>query len=127
MHPRLPPRIARLLLAGTIPPGFDTPCWIFTGRWTTGNGYAKTLWRGSHRVLHRVVWEIIVGWICPGFLLDHKCRNRGCSNPDHLTPVPHEVNTRRGAAKLFKRREEYQSTYDEAELCDALRSGAILE
>ena len=95
---RLPHRIAVLLM-----PEPNSGCWLFVGMWTTGNGYGKTKWRGSDRVLHRVVYELIVGWICPGIFLDHKCRVRSCCNPSHLDPVYHEINTHRGNAVLFRR------------------------
>lgn len=86
-------------------------CWVFTGSWTTGNGYGKTRWEGHDRVLHRVVWEILVGPICPTFQLDHKCRVRCCCNPGHLDPVTPGVNTHRGEATLFKRREDYEVSF----------------
>lgn len=85
----------------------NSGCWLFVGRWTTGNGYGKTYWKGVHMVLHRVVWLLIKGWICPGIKLDHKCRVRACCNPDHLDPVYDVVNTHRGRAVLYKRKEDY--------------------
>lgn len=104
----LPERIHKLLCVDPV-----TGCWLFVGKWTTGNGYAKTYWQGAHRVLHRVVWTILRGPICPGFVLDHKkeCRNRLCSNPDHLDPVTSDVNTARGNGVLtqFKPRAQYEA------------------
>lgn len=100
---RLPDRIRKLLRVDET-----TGCWLFTGKWTTGNGYGKTKWRGSHRVLHRVVWEIVMGHICPGFLLDHTCRVRSCCNPAHLAPVPPVINVLRGDAVLFKQKDDYE-------------------
>lgn len=94
---RLPARIQDLLM-----PEPNSGCWLFVGTWTTGNGYGKTYWRGAHRVLHRVVYEILMGEIAPGLVLDHTCRVRACSNPDHLEPVTQQVNTLRGNAVLFR-------------------------
>lgn len=98
----LPPRIRKLLTVCPI-----SGCWVFVGRWTTGKGHAKTMWQGHHVMLHRVVYSLLVAPVCWWLNLDHLCRFRGCSNPDHLEPVPPVVNTRRGEAKLFKRRAEY--------------------
>lgn len=82
----------------------ETGCWLWTGRWTTGNGYGKVSWQGKHRVAHRIVYGLLV---CietandPTKQLDHTCRNRGCCNPSHLEPVSPQENTRRGNAVLF--------------------------
>ena len=39
------------------------------------------------RKAHRVVWEHTVGLIPQGVHLHHVCRNRTCTNPDHLEPL----------------------------------------
>lgn len=97
----VPPRLQKLLRVS------DTGCWLFTGKWNSGNGYGKTYWKGKHTGVHRAVWEATVGPICPTFLLDHECKVRHCANPAHLAPCPNVVNTRRGKATLYKRAEEY--------------------
>ena len=51
---------------------------------------------GTAKKAHRVSWELLVGPIPEGLELDHLCRNHGCVNPDHLEPVTHAVNVRRG-------------------------------
>ena len=109
---QLSPRYRRLL---RLDP--DTGCWLFIGKWTTGNGYAKTRAPSTtktekqHRVLHRVVWEELKGPLCPTILLDHLvCKRRLCSCPDHLDPVFNVVNTRRGDAVLYRRKEEYATS-----------------
>lgn len=79
------------------PTGF---CWEWTGaRSNTGYGHffvdggrAEPKTRGAHRV----AWELLIGPIPEGLVLDHLCRNRGCVNPDHLEPVTDQVNMRRG-------------------------------
>ena len=45
---------------------------------------------------HRVYYERHVGPVPEGLELDHLCRNPGCVNPEHLEPVTHAENIRRG-------------------------------
>lgn len=53
------------------------------------------------RVAHAWLYEELRGEIPAGTELDHKCTTRNCVNLDHLEPVPHEENCRRGrVAKL---------------------------
>ena len=104
LDPRLPERLAWLLI-----PEPNSGCWLFNGRWETGNGYGKTTWEGRDVVLHRVIYTLLVGPIPPGHLLDHLCRVRCCCNPAHLEPVLPRVNTMRGYAVLFRRINEYDS------------------
>lgn len=99
---RLPLRLQTMLT-----PEPNCGCWLYVGRWNSGNCYAKCSWEGRDRMLHIVVYELIVGPVPPGLLLDHLCRVRWCSNPYHMEPVTVGVNTRRGNATLFKRRDEY--------------------
>ncbi len=77
-----------------------TPCWCWTGR-KNRNGYARAWWDGREPVLHRVAYELLVGPIPAGLILDHECRQRDCINPEHMEPVTHRENTRRGEAVLF--------------------------
>lgn len=73
-------------------------CWTWTGK-QSGGGYGY--WYGGHptqRLVHRVVYEALVGQIPDGCQLDHLCRNRLCVNPAHLEPVSPRENTRRSTA-----------------------------
>jgi hypothetical protein len=47
---------------------------------------------------HRFAYELLVGPIPEGLVIDHLCRNRRCVNPAHLEPVTAEENWRRGDA-----------------------------
>lgn len=95
----LPERLQALLI-----PEPNSGCWLFTGKWDTGNGYGKTSWNGRHTVIHKAVWEFFNGPVPKGLLLDHHCRVRMCANPAHLEPVTTKVNTERGEAVLYKRK-----------------------
>lgn len=57
------------------------------GRYSNREGF----WQG-----HRAAYEIFVGPIPAGLVIDHLCRNRRCCNPVHLEPVTSAENTRRG-------------------------------
>lgn len=72
----------------------ETGCWLWTG--ALSGGYGNLL---ADRVVtraHRVVYEARVRRLREGEELDHLCRNRRCVNPDHLEPVDHAENCRRG-------------------------------
>ena len=56
--------------------------------------------KGTFAKSHRYAWESLVGPIPAGLELDHRCRNRGCCNPDHLEVVTHRENCHRGSTRL---------------------------
>lgn len=75
----------------------DNECWLWTGNLSSqGYGRAPSGQRGKHLFAHRVMYEAHVGRIPQGMELDHLCRVRACVNPDHLEPVTHAENVRRG-------------------------------
>lgn len=71
-------------------------CWHWTGS-INGAGYGR-FGRGQYgsRIAHRLTYLALVGPIPDGLTLDHLCRVRHCVNPDHLDPVTHAENMRRG-------------------------------
>jgi HNH endonuclease len=73
----------------------DTGCWEWMGC-RIWNGYGRVR-NGSHPVLaHRRVYEILVGKIPEGMVLDHVCNNRPCVNPAHLRVSTGKDNVLRG-------------------------------
>lgn len=76
-----------------------TGCWLWTGHvirggygmWSyTDDGRTKTVYA------HRASYELVVGPIPDGLVLDHLCKVRHCCAPAHLEPVPQKENVRRG-------------------------------
>lgn len=62
----------------------------------TRDGYGRTTIGGRDTVVHRAVYEAHVGPVPERMVLDHKCRNRACCNPEHLEPVTARENILRG-------------------------------
>jgi hypothetical protein len=89
----LPPRIAAKV---DVDP--ETGCWKFDGSQIT-EGYCQIWWNGTPRLVHRLVYELLVGPIPDGLVLDHVrskgCRYRHCCWPAHLEAVTPAVNARR--------------------------------
>lgn len=75
--------------------GFDidpeNECWAWR-RARNGDGYGIVHLNGRALRAHRLAYELLVGPIPEGLVLDHLCRNRACVNPDHLEPVTQRVN-----------------------------------
>ena len=70
-------------------------CWQWTG-FISDKGYG-IFYLGAEKVnAHRWFYELIVGPIPEGLVIDHLCRNRACVRPAHLEPVTNEENTLRG-------------------------------
>lgn len=72
------------------------PCWIWTGWRKKDGGYGLVSYKDKTRVVHRLIYELLVGPIPDGLTIDHLCRVRHCVNPTHMEPVTVKVNTLRG-------------------------------
>ena len=66
---------------------------------TSGYGVVGLRKGGNAVYAHRLAYEMVHGAIAAGMDLDHKCNVRACVNPDHLEPVPHRENMRRGVER----------------------------
>lgn len=71
-------------------------CWEWQG-YRGPHGHGAVYHDGASRPAYRVIWEHLRGEVPEGLELDHLCRNPPCCNPDHLDPVTHAENMRRGA------------------------------
>lgn len=76
-------------------------CWVWTGNRTSA-GYGQVWARRRMLLVHRVVYEQLVGPIPEGLVIDHLCRNRSCCNPAHLEPVTTAENVRRGLNGILR-------------------------
>lgn len=88
--------LARLMSRITYAYGsLPTPCWI-SGYAHNGVGYTCVATEGRRVLCHRFTYELFVGPIPDGLVLDHLCRVPRCCNPAHLEPVTNRENLRRG-------------------------------
>lgn len=74
---------------------FRDGCWTWNGS-RTSNGYGRVRRVQKLWSVHRYVYELLLGPVPEGLVLDHLCRNRACCNPAHLEPVTFRENVLRG-------------------------------
>lgn len=90
-------------------------CWLYTGSLYV-DGYGRIGHEGRIQRTHRVAYELLVGPIPVGMVIDHRCHNedasclggrdcahRRCFNPEHMAVVPPSVNNRSGRQGLPQR------------------------
>lgn len=79
--------------------GYETPCWIWKGRYFA-SGYPRFASRRRRTQLaHRAMFEQEVGPIPDGCQLDHLCQQIACIRPTHLEAVSLSEHARRGHAR----------------------------
>lgn len=65
-------------------------CWPYMG-YRLPNGYGQYGSVGAHRL----AYQLHIGPIPAGLVVDHLCRNKVCVNPAHLEAVTQQENVRR--------------------------------
>jgi hypothetical protein len=74
----------------------ETGCWLWRGR-TDRDGYGRIFVHGRSWQAHRLAFELCIGPIPDGLVLDHLvCDRPGCIRPDHVKPSTPYQNTMRG-------------------------------
>jgi hypothetical protein len=82
----------------------ESGCLLWTG-YLKNNGYAQIQIGIERRqyLVHRVMYELFIGPIPPGFQVDHLCHTRRCASPAHLEAVTPRVNTLRSTGITAER------------------------
>lgn len=84
--------------------GAPDECWLWKMS-TTKAGYGQIGWHDGKTVTalaHRVAYELSVGPIPEGLVLDHLCRTPRCCNPAHLEAVTQRENIMRGTSPVAR-------------------------
>lgn len=84
--------IERIMLGSHTEP--MSGCWLWTRKLSKGYGVLKV--NGVRVSAHRTAYELLVGPIPSGLVVDHLCATSACVNPDHLEAVTIQENSRRG-------------------------------
>lgn len=92
-------RIPYESLLGIIDPSPN--CWVWPNK--PKHGYGQLFVDQKWRIAHRWVYELLVGPIPTGLVLDHLCRNTICVNPRHLEPVTQRENMLRSETPVAQR------------------------
>jgi len=84
-------------------------CWVWTGSVTSGYGKIKHNNRTFYA--HRMSYTLFKGEPEPDTVIHHKCANKLCVNPSHLTATTHHENIAEGLSRseLLRRIEKLEA------------------
>lgn len=71
-------------------------CWEWQGTINKNTGYGKKTWHSKSILAHRWVYEMLLGPIPDGLVINHLCSNKKCVNPHHLEVTTTAGNCRHG-------------------------------
>jgi len=79
-------------------------CWLWQGsKDRKGYGQVRLGARpGKLKYVHRLSYEMLVGSIKDGMVIDHLCKTPNCLNPKHLEQVTQAENVRRGKGNGYR-------------------------
>lgn len=86
-------QIVRFLNLVETKPG----CWLWRGG-VNNQGYGQY----GGPLAHRLAYELLVGPVPDGLVIDHLCKTPLCVNPDHLEPVTQGTNVLRDDSRTAK-------------------------
>jgi hypothetical protein len=102
----------------------DAGCWEWAGS-RTKDGYGRLAVKADGtwavRLAHRFSYELHIGPIPDGLVLDHLCRTPACVNPAHLEAVTQAENVRRAAALITACPHGHPYTPENIRLCSGHR------
>ncbi len=75
--------------------GEQSECWTWQSSMLP-KGYGTTKYKGKGIAAYKLAYMLSIGPVPDGLELDHLCRTRRCVRPDHLEPITHLENIRRG-------------------------------
>ena len=70
-------------------------CWFWIGGGGRYGAFRIGGRKGRAMLPHRVAYEMLVGPIPDGLILDHLCHHTRCVNPKHLEPTTQAQNNKR--------------------------------
>ncbi len=82
--PKAPPFWSQVRFGPDNFGGRDNDCWEWTGG-RFRNGYGRTFVNSQGVGAHRVAYQDQIGPIPAGMLVMHRCDNKPCVRPSHLT------------------------------------------